>query len=789
MFDCATLDEFLGEYGPALGQATQDVMAPLHTPGKDPVDWLPKFDRQPFEPQRHVIAAGVKLLNRQKGMVLVGEMGTGKTLMGQAIAHAHASRRRPGRSARRTARSNGHVELGAAVPALYRALVMCPPQLCAKWARELKETIPGCRVYILETWADVYHLDPDVPPTCPTWFIIGRETAKLSSTWKPGVRRRGLELEGSKLQAKLKRKKRGQVRPGWAEAYLHRIEENSGWKGDERWGPGVYCPSCGQAQLDDNDVFVEPDQFGKRRQRCECIVHRPTPDNPEHKEACGEQLWQDWPEPRRYSPARYIKLKLRGYFDYFLVDEVHEMKGEGEVQAEALGSIATACKHVIALTGTLIGGYAWHVRTLLFRMGLGKAILDLGLGWKDGMAFSERFGRIETRIVEHSGRGGREVDKGGDVEEGHKTARGGKRRSVTKNIKPGIVPTLFGQLLVNSCVFLSLKEVSDQLPPYLEEVVPCQLDPDHACYYDDVAEALADELKEMLRRDDKRLLGTMLQVLLCYPDYPFGWSGVGYWDRGDFRRVCSPENLDPERVLPKERAFVRRIESELNEGRKVWAYSTFTDKRDCLLRLQTQLAAAGIKAQILRPTVDPKRREAWIASNGPRYDVILSHPELVKTGLDFFDKARTYNFPTIAFYGTGYNLFTLQQASRRSWRIGQGRECRVLYFYYAGTMQERAMKLMGQKATAAEALNGRFSAEGLTAMAGEDDNMEMAMARNLAERTKIEGGEGLRAWAKLTAELSTRSDAKDVEEGELEGAMARLAAMRARFTQPKLYQA
>jgi hypothetical protein len=44
--------------------------------------------------------------------------------------------------------------------------------------------------------------------------------------------------------------------------------------------------------------------------------------------------------------------------------------------------------------------------------------------------------------------------------------------------------------------------------------------------------------------------------------------------------------------------------------------------------------------------------------------VVLSHPKLVETGLDLFDKGGSYNFPTVIFHQTGYNLFTMQQASR-----------------------------------------------------------------------------------------------------------------------------
>jgi len=155
----------------------------------------------------------------------------------------------------------------------------------------------------------------------------------------------------------------------------------------------------------------------------------------------------------------------------------------------------------------------------------------------------------------------------------------------------------------------------------------------------------------------------------------------------------------------------------------------------------------GLRVDILRSaTVDPKEREDWIARNGRNSDVIISHPKLVSTGLDLFSKTKGgHNFSTIVFYETGYDLFTLRQASRRAWRIGQPLDCRVYYLYYKGTMQQRAMALMGKKMSAATALEGKFSTEGLVAMAGED-NAQMALARSLSE--KIEDAQ--RTWSKVT---------------------------------------
>ncbi len=150
---------------------------------------------------------------------------------------------------------------------------------------------------------------------------------------------------------------------------------------------------------------------------------------------------------------------------------------------------------------------------------------------------------------------------------------------------------------------------------------------------------------------------------------------------------------------------------------------------------------------VLHSSVPLARREEWIAQHAPELDVVISHPRLVETGLDLFDKNGRHNFPTICFYETGYNLFTLRQASRRSWRIGQKEACRIVYFYYEGTMQDRAMALMGQKLTAAQSLEGKFSSEGLVALAGEDANVELALARSLVER--MDEGDARRMWNKV----------------------------------------
>ncbi len=70
----------------------------------------------------------------------------------------------------------------------------------------------------------------------------------------------------------------------------------------------------------------------------------------------------------------------------------------------------------------------------------------------------------------------------------------------------------------------------------------------------------------------------------------------------------------------------------------------------------------------------------------------------------------------------------------------------MYYLYYRDTMQHKAMSLMSRKMAAAQALEGEFSEDGLAAMAGED-NMQMALAKNLAGR--IDDADMQRSWGKV----------------------------------------
>jgi hypothetical protein len=243
----------------------------------------------------------------------------------------------------------------------------------------------------------------------------------------------------------------------------------------------------------------------------------------------------------------------------------------------------------------------------------------------------------------------------------------------------------------------------------------------------------------------------MLNTLLCYPDHPFGFDALYAKIRdkqtGELEtvHVCDPPELDKDVLYPKERALLEDVKAEIAQGRKVQVFATFTGAHDVTARLKWVFEQAGLRTAVLKSSVPTDAREAWYEARlAEGVQVVICHPKLVETGLDLLD------FPTIYFYETGYSLFTLRQASRRSWRIGQKHAVRVKFLMYAGSVQETQIRLMGKKLLVAMMMEGKFSGEGLDGFE-EDDDMMSSMVRELLE----EGGVGESAdaiWQNLERE-------------------------------------
>jgi SNF2 family DNA or RNA helicase len=235
------------------------------------------------------------------------------------------------------------------------------------------------------------------------------------------------------------------------------------------------------------------------------------------------------------------------------------------------------------------------------------------------------------------------------------------------------------------------------LPEYEEIPVAVSMSPAQAQQYKTLKSRLQDELKERLIRGDKSLLAGYLQALLSFPDA--SWRPKVVRDPRTERVVAKVDGLPDAGLFPKEEEIIRLIQTELTHNRKVLLLCQQTGTLDITPQWQQFLTNAGISSAVLK--CEPARREAWIekqVANG--IQVIISHPKRVETGLDLLE------FPTIIWMGTEYSVYTVLQASRRSWRIGQEYPVKVYFFAYEETLQEDALKLIAAKVSATLRVNG-----------------------------------------------------------------------------------
>jgi SNF2 family DNA or RNA helicase len=451
------------------------------------------------------------------------------------------------------------------------------------------------------------------------------------------------------------------------------------------------CPDCGSPLYDEIE-----DEGEKNTTKCR---------------KCGSPLYYaDKDGFRRYGIAEYIKRK-RVKIDFLILDEVHELKGGDTAVGQAMANLVSCADKTLAMTGTLMGGYAKNLYYILYRM-FTKKFEEKGYTYSSVTAFEKNYGVIqETRVyVSESGRS---------------ASIGKKLKSVRINSKPGMSPALLTEFILESTYFMKLADVSDQLPKYTEDIISVEMGQEQGEIYKEFEEYLVAEVSQALKRGSYKLLGALVNSLYALPDG--ARRGEVVFEPGTDNVIARALPLQ-QYMLPKEKALIKKILKEKQEGRKCAVFLEHTGTRDLIPDLVERLEENGINVLVLKtgnPATD--KREAWInkkLKENPKIDVLISNPNLVKTGLDLLD------FPTIIFFQTGYNIYTLRQASRRSWRIGQDKPVRVFYMAYKDTMQERAMKLIASKLETSLAVEGDLSDQGLSSLS-EGNSMVIEMAKEL----------------------------------------------------------
>ncbi|EMS6131318.1 DEAD/DEAH box helicase, partial [Neisseria gonorrhoeae] len=427
-----------------------------------------------------------------------------------------------------------------------------------------------------------------------------------------------------------------------------------------------------------------------------------------------------------YQPTEFVKRYLpKNFFGLLVVDEGHEYKNYGTAQGQAMGVLARCCNKILCLTGTLMGGYAEDLFFLLWRLWPQMMIED-GFSYNKGntlgsasMAFMRKHGVLKD-IVRHLGT---------EYSNGAFSSSKAERNSVRTAKAPGFSPLGIMRYVLPITVFLKLRDLGEGvLPGYKEVFRPVEMTEDQQAVYKNMESVLRQHLKVALRNRDNTLTGVVMSALLSWPDCCYKPQDV-YWRRQNKILFHTEPQFDEEKISPKEADMLEVVKDSLAKGRKCLVYTVYTDTRDTTGRLKEIFKRHGIKAAVMKATVKADQREDWVEDQlASGVQVVICNPELVKTGLDLLA------FPTIYFLQTGYNVYTLMQAARRSWRIGQKEDVEVYFAGYSDTAQQICLELMGQKVAVTQSTSGDMPDSGLDILNQAEDSVEVQLAKRFVDR-------------------------------------------------------
>ena len=717
--------DYLRAHAQELGDRILESYPPLHAIDDPPSPMISRLLRKPYPAQTLAIMGLLRLWEHARAGAVIAECGTGKTLISLGAVYTHAEGRP------------------------FTAIALVPPQLVEKWCRETFLTLPRVRVFVIDglrtpTNSNTHHGVNEVKLRNKRIVREGLRTSlselRLRRT-SPSARKRWDSICTSPALFVVGRD-RAKLGYFWRHAYhVAQCGRYQGSVVNPDSGAPVYLGTEGERLL---AMDFEKVKLSEMLGQGDVTNHARRP--------LYSALWQaDGKKIRRFAPVDFIgRYMSDGFFDYAIADEVHELKGGDAAQGNALGTLAASARHIAVLTGTLLGGYADELFNILFRLEPSR-MLEEGFEYGDAgvRAFTETYGLLEKiTVVEPADNACSEA-----------------RVTTRLRHRPGASPLLFGRFLMSLGAFVSLEDISDALPPYQEEVVSIEMDGPLKKAYEDLEEDIKKALRE--HRGNQSVISVALNALLAYPDRPFGLGDlIGREFNPETQRrepflIAETLDLDQDFVYAKERRLIEEIKSSLDRGRMVQVYATYTQKRDVTRRLESILAKEGIRVAVLTTEVAPELREAWHERQLlAGVQVVISHPRLVQTGLDLWAMSDIY------FYETGYSIYTLRQASRRSWRIGQRNNVNVKFFFYSGTMQETCLRLMGKKLLVSLAIEGKFASDGLQAI-DEGDDILMAMARELVTEKGI--GESADAdWKRLVEKQADVFGARPVEAREPE---------------------
>lgn len=567
-----------------------------------------------------------------------------------------------------------------------KVVVLCPSHLPKKWKREVER---AGKEYDAKGHICMNVLDVDMAMEEPglSFLILSEQKAKNKNRWEHcyNIKRKLVKWEEKKVEYE---KDKYYSRPV-TKIVQHREIMSL-----------VACPDCGSVMVDDDKRPVSEGVFESSNKKQKCLE-------------CGTALWQEIPFKKggRVALAEYVSQRHGGDY-HLIVDECHQHKGGDSDRGQAMQDLASNARTVLVMTGTLYGGRASSLFYIAYRT---LPAFRLLYGYDEVRKFVDDYGLMEK------------ITKAESLDTWHSTY-GYTKRSVRTRELPGAHPGIVALLLPNFA-FLSLADLGVELPTYEELRLPVPMSAALEIGYGYI-ENFGEEAKRKAAGGNMAYLAAYLQCALGWVDYPEEET----FELPD-QIIRVPQIYpDEDGLYPKDRVLLELVKSELAQGRRCGIYFSQVNRRDCMPRVQSILQQHGIDARILRRSVSPIEREDWYRKNIKNgMQVMLCNLRLMETGVDLIE------LPTLIVYQVEYSLYSLRQATRRSWRLGQVLPVRVVYLFYLETLQENALRLVAAKLRAANMINGEV-VEGLASF-GQIPNIHDELMKQVSE-----GGHIVRDW-------------------------------------------
>ena len=681
-----TTENYLRSNVEIIAKKIDATMKPL-TDGSKLDRCIGEFKRIPVPVQAKASIAGLEVLKHKKGVFAVGDMGTGKTQISLNAAYIHHQRR---------------IQSGATDG--ISVLIVAPANVIPKWAKlEIPKILPN-GIYTIKTintsedalrYINNVKMGYKVPKGIIEFVLVSTDRMKLGAQgyvlgakWDSRQKVWRSPITGKPLQkpnATLKEQKAGDIA----------IAE---------WSDVVDNPKLPPSSIDIEEAKSKgtllPNGLPKGYAKSWKMTIRNFQDSYEGKvnRSLARPARKEWSETiggARWMIAEIFQRKLKNHFHLGIFDEVHQMKAAGSGRGLALHKIMKAARKHIYLTGTLTNGESTSIKSLLWRAFAGE-MLAQGITYETSdEQFAQRYGVVEKI---------RQIDDAGIT--GTHTRQ--KRDSVIVKEKPGISPQLISDFLLDKCIFVELSDLGVPLVKLEELPRVISLEYDHFIEYKKFHE---DQYSTALNL--KFELGTAAwsnfnSTTINYADQPSLGAHVKFGKQDKygqyelFAEVIAPK-LPLDYITNKERALLKDIDGELLNKRRCIVFTHYSGDYKTNERLRTLIENKGYSCAIMNERVKTADRVEWLdkqANIGT--EVLIMNQRLVEVGLDLME------FPTIMFYQLNDDINVVRQASRRAWRLGQHKNCKVFYYVVDKTTQFVQFQRLMSRRVAAMIVEGRI---------------------------------------------------------------------------------